>query len=120
MEDEKVMEVQDQKEATFLKEVDDCIKRNFDNELFDTHFLCRAMAMSRTQLHRKLKALTDQPTANYIRSKRLGEAHRLLKETDLPIGEIADRVGFKDFSHFSRTFSKEFKYKPSDLRKKDS
>lgn len=117
-EDENVIEVQDQKEATFLKEVDECIRLNFDNELFDTNFLCRSLAMSRTQLHRKLKALTDQSTANYIRFKRLEEAHRLLKETDLPIGEIADRVGFKDFSHFSRTFSKEFSYKPSDLRKK--
>lgn len=114
---EKGIEVQDQKEASFLQEVDDCIKQNFDNELFDTNFLCRALAMSRTQLHRKLKALTDQSTANYIRSKRLAEAHRLLKETDLPIGEIADRVGFKDFSHFSRSFSKAFNIRPSDLRK---
>lgn len=116
-EDENVVEVQDEKEATFLKEVDACIKLNFDNELFDTNFLCRALAMSRTQLHRKLKALTDQSTATYIRFKRLEEAHRLLKETDLPIGEIADRVGFKDFSHFSRTFSRAFNIRPSDLRK---
>lgn len=107
----------EEREVAFLQEINQCIAANLDNELFDTHFLCRAMAMSRTQLHRKLKALTGQSTAKYIRSKRLQKALSLLQTTDLQIGEIADRVGFKDFSHFSRSFFNEFNYKPSEARK---
>ena len=86
------------------------------NELFNTTYLCRHIAMSRTQLYRKLKALTNQSTANYIRTTRLRKAKRYLETTDLPIGEIAVQVGYKDFSHFSRSFFKEFGTKPSEIR----
>ena len=73
--------------------------------------------MSRTQLHRKLKALTGQPTASYIRSYRLEKALNLLEQTNLPVGDIAFQVGYKDFSHFTRNFSKEFGFNPSETRK---
>ena len=73
--------------------------------------------MSRTQLHRKLKALTGLPTATFIRSVRLQKARELLENTMLPIGEIALEVGYQDFSHFSRSYSKEFHQKPSETRK---
>ena len=104
------------KEAEFLKELKHIIEANMANELFNTNHLCREIAMSRTQLHRKLKALTDQSTANYIRSIRLQKARSLLEKSDLPIGEIASQVGYKDFSHFSRSFLKEFGVQPSATR----
>jgi AraC-like DNA-binding protein len=68
-------------------------------------------------LHRKLKALTGCSTANYIRSRRLFQARQLIESTDLPIGEIAEEVGFKDFSHFSRRFAIEFGRPPTDFRR---
>ncbi len=104
-------------EAAFLRDLHQVLDQNLNNENFDTRRLCRAMAMSRTQLHRKLKALTGQPTASYIRSYRLGKALNLLEKTDLPVGDIAFQVGYKDFSHFSRNFSKEFGFNPSETRK---
>lgn len=103
-------------EAAFLEELRQIIESNMANEDFNTQHLCRAIAMSRTQLHRKLKALSGQATANYIRSIRLQKAKTLLKETDLPIGEIVSEVGFKDFSHFSQTFLKKFGVQPSKFR----
>lgn len=113
---EAVSEVEDQ-EATFLKEVNEIIESKLSDELFDTNHLCRAIAMSRTQLHRKLKALTGQSTASYIRTIRLKKAKSLLETTDLPIGDIASEIGYKDFSHFSRSFLKEFGVQPSETRK---
>lgn len=106
----------EQKEAAFLQEVMDAIESNLDNELFNTHYLCRAMAMSRAQLYRKIKALTGYSTAEYIRTIRLNKAKQLLETTDLPIGEVAVLVGYKDFSHFSRSFAKAFGCTPSDVR----
>lgn len=106
-----------QQEAKFLQQVDQIIIDHLNDELFDTQFLCRALTMSRTQLHRKLKALTNQSTASYIRSKRLKKAWCLLEETDMPIGDIAFEVGYKDFSHFSRSFLKEFGIQPNETRK---
>ncbi len=105
------------REAAFLEEFHQIIISNIGNASFNTNYLGKAMAMSRSQLYRKLKALTGQPVANYIRSIRLQKAKSLLETTDLPIGEIALQVGYKDFSHFSRSFAKEFSVKPSEMRK---
>lgn len=106
-----------QGESAFLFEMQQIIISNMEDEFFDTTHLCRAAAISRSQLHRKLKAVTGRSTANYIRYIRLSQARSLLKSTNLPIGEIAVKVGFKDFSHFSRSFFKEFGIHPSGTRK---
>ncbi len=108
---------QEQREAAFLQELHEIVETNIGDESFGTNRLCRAAAMSRTQLHRKLKALTGQATASFIRSIRLRKAKALLETTDLPIGDIAVQVGYKDFSHFSRSFGKEFGVLPSEVRK---
>ncbi|MCB0582746.1 MAG: helix-turn-helix domain-containing protein, partial [Phaeodactylibacter sp.] len=108
---------QEQREAAFLQELYQIVETNMGDESFDTNRLCRAAAMSRTQLHRKLKALTGQATASFIRSIRLRKAKVLLETTDLPVGDIAVQVGYKDASHFSRSFGKEFGRLPSEVRK---
>lgn len=105
------------RESMFLKEVKEVIESNLENEQFDTLHLCREVGMSRTQLHRKLKALTGISTASFIKSHRLSRAKYLLETTDLPIGTISLQVGYKDFSHFSRNFAREFGHPPSQLRK---
>lgn len=105
-----------QREVFFLREVNEIIDAQMSNELFSTQHLCRAIAMSRTQLHRKLKALTDRSTAQYIRIRKLEYAKQLLMTSDLPIGEIAAEVGYKDFSHFSRSFAKVHGIVPSSMR----
>ncbi len=107
----------EEQEVAFLKELHQIILSNLDNELLDPDFLCRSLAVSRSQLFRKLKALTGQSPASSIRSIRLQKARSLLTTTNLTIGEIALQVGFKDFSHFSRSFFKAFDQKPSDIRK---
>ena len=107
----------DDLEASFILKVKKIIESHISDSDFDTLRLSRQIAMSRTQLHRKLKALTGLPTATFIRSIRLQKAKDLLENTMLPIGEIALEVGYQDFSHFSRSFSKEFHLKPSETRK---
>jgi signal transduction histidine kinase/DNA-binding response OmpR family regulator len=103
-------------EADFLDKLNKIITIHLHDELFDTIYLCKAIAMSRTQLHRKLKALTGYSTAKYIRIARLIKAKSLLETTNQNIGEIALQVGFKDFSHFSRSFSRRYGINPSETR----
>ena len=101
---------------TFINQVTRIIENNLDNELFGVSELAASINLSRSQLHRKLKALTGQSTAAFIRSYRLQKARALLENTELPIGEIALQVGYKDFSHFSRSFFKELGMRPSEIR----
>ncbi len=104
------------KESEFLKEVKGHIDKFMEDQSFNTDQLCRETAMSRTQLHRKLKALTGLSTAAFIRSQKMAHARHLLLTTDKQVGEISVRTGFSDFSHFSRTFVKEYGRTPTELR----
>ncbi len=106
-----------QQEDEFVQKVRKAIEDNLDDEKFGIAELCREVAMSRTQLHRKLKALTNRSTSLYIRSIRLQNAQELLKSTDLNISQVAFEVGFSNPNYFTRMFSEEFGFPPTDLRK---
>lgn len=114
---EPTPEIALQQEDEFIIKVRAAIEENLDDETFGIAELCRAVAMSRSQLHRKIKALTNRSTSQYIRSIKLFKAKELLKTTDLNISMVAFEVGFNDPKYFSRTFSEEFGIPPTDLRK---
>ncbi len=105
------------KEDAFLVKVRKIIITHLEDEDFDTNRLCRELALSRSQLFRKLKALTNTSTAIYIRKVRLQKANELLHQTQRTVSEIAFDVGFKDVAYFSRCFSEEFGISPSATRR---
>ncbi|MCB0642091.1 MAG: response regulator, partial [Phaeodactylibacter sp.] len=78
----------------------------------------RLLAMSHTQLYRKLKAITGKTPSQFIRSVRLQKAKQLLETTDLNISEVGYEVGFTGPQYFSKMFKEEFGYPPSELRDK--
>ena len=104
-------------EDEFLTKVNQFIQENISDEDFGNVHMCQKMAMSRSQIHRKIKALTGLSTSIYIRTLRLYKAKELLQSSDLNISEIAYEVGFKDPNYFSRAFSDEFNTSPSAIRK---
>jgi AraC-like DNA-binding protein len=73
--------------------------------------------MSRTQLHRKLKALTDLPPHMFIRFIRLKHAAKLLRKHTGNITEIAYNVGFNSPAHFAKAFREQFGKSPSEYAK---
>ena len=54
----------------------------------------------------------------FLRNARLEKAAELLRETELPIKEIADRVGYHHASSFDRGFKHKFKLEPAGYRRK--
>ena len=73
--------------------------------------------MSRSSLNRKLQALTNQSTHEFIRSLRLKRAAQLLKKATGSVTEIAYSVGFNNVSHFSKIFRQQFGQLPRDYAK---
>ncbi len=104
-------------EDAFLQKARKVVEKNLADDEFDIHFLCRELALSRAQLHRKLTALTGKSASHFIRSIRLETARQMLSKTALTVSEIAYDVGFKDPNYFSRLFAEEFGMPPSDTRK---
>lgn len=96
----------------FLKKSTLYIKGHMSNPEFNVAELCREFAMSRTLYYGKLKSLTGQSPIEFIRTIRLAEAADLLHQ-QIPVQEVAERVGFMDAKYFSTVFKKHYGVSPS-------
>ncbi|NOT76000.1 MAG: tetratricopeptide repeat protein [Cyclobacteriaceae bacterium] len=103
------------KEKIFMAKLLATVELHLGEEEFGVEELSRELAMSRMQLHRKIKALTNIPASLYIRSVRLEHAKRLLGEGIYNVSEVAYRVGFNSPTWFSTCFSEQYGFPPSDL-----
>ncbi len=86
-------------------------------EQFNVPALAGELAMSVSQLNRKLRALTGQSAGHLIRTVRLQRAADLLKQETLTVAEICYQVGFPDQANFTRAFKKQFGQTPGSFRK---
>ncbi|MBU2929351.1 hybrid sensor histidine kinase/response regulator transcription factor [Winogradskyella psychrotolerans] len=82
--------------------------------------LAKELGTSRTQLHRKVKALTEMSVTNYINHIRIEKAKHLLVNTKLNSNEIGFEVGFESSTYFSRIFKKELGMTPVLYRKQNT
>jgi signal transduction histidine kinase/AraC-like DNA-binding protein len=101
----------------FLHKLMEIVESQIGNEHFGVEQLSEEIGMSRSQLHRKLKALLDQGPNQFIRTFRLNRAHDLLKQRAATASEIAYRVGFGSPSYFTKCFQEHFGYVPSEVHK---
>jgi len=104
-------------DASFLQRFTALVDARLDDENFGVEEMSTEIGMSRTQLHRKVKAVTGHSTSHLMRTIRLQRALEMLRRDDLPIADIAFRVGFNSPSYFTETFHKHFGYPPSEARK---
>ncbi len=72
--------------------------------------------MSKRNFSRRFKAATGKTPNRYLQHLRLGVAQELLQSSNLPIGDIADRVGYSDVSYFSQLFRQIFSLSPRQYR----
>lgn len=113
---DKLMHIED----SFMYKLHEAFRNNLGNEDFGIHQLCGIMLMSRAQLYRKLKALTNRSIKEYLRSFRLHIAKQLLTESELNVTQVAFEVGFRNLSHFSQRFREKYGIKPSEIRQEKS
>ncbi len=97
----------------FIEKVEKIIYENLENEDFNTEMLAKKMTLSRTQLYRKILAVTNTPASEFIRNIKLNKAASLLAEGNKTVSEVAYLTGFRDPSHFTKTFLKQFGCTPS-------
>ncbi len=97
----------------FLKEVIACIEKNIDNSGYTIDSLSTDVVMSRMSLYRKMKSLTGQTPADFIRTVRLKTAAKLLKEEKCTVSEACYRTGFASPQNFAKHFKEMFGVLPS-------
>ncbi len=98
-----------------VENIQNIIEQNLDNPDYGNADFARDLGMSRAQLHRRLNALCGLPPHEFIRLCRLKKAAALLQAKAGSVTYIAYEVGFKNISHFSRLFEKQFGIRPSNF-----
>jgi len=107
----------------FLRKAIRMVEQHLNDDKFTVEQFTEAMAVSQMQLYRKLKALVNLSTSEFIRFVRLNNAAMLLRQQAGNIAEIAYAVGFNNPSYFAECFKKQFGQTPSefaDLKKSKS
>ena len=109
--------VVESREDTFIEKVEKIVLTNLEDVDFSINELSRELHLSRSQVHRKIKALTGMSAAIYVRSVRLQKARELLQSPELSISEVAYQCGFKSPVYFSQVFKETLGVSPSATRK---
>lgn len=78
--------------------------------------IANELGFERTQLYRKIKAITNYSPVELMRNLRLKKARTLLKTTDKSISEICYEVGFSTPAYFSKCYREHFGETPSETR----
>lgn len=98
----------------FFNKINEMIEIHYSDPNFDIDKFASNMFVSRSQLYRKLKAITDLSANDYLTVFRLKKSVELLKKGELQISEIAYITGFNDPKYFSRIFKKYYQCTPSE------
>jgi signal transduction histidine kinase/DNA-binding response OmpR family regulator len=100
-------------DETFLNRALAVVETHLADSDFSAEDFASAMALSRMQLHRKLKALTDQSTTEFVRTLRLRRAADLLAGQVGNVADVAYATGFSNLSYFARCFREQHGQLPS-------
>jgi len=101
----------------FLQEITHIIHSEINNPKLSSNFLADKMALSISQLSRKINGITGYSTISYVLRLKLNKAKNMLVDGTLTVAEVSDACGFYDASYFSRVFKKEFGVSPSHYQK---
>ena len=102
------------RDAAFLEKVQEAIEANLGEANFGVDALAEAVAMSRRQLLRKLRALTGETPIHLIRWQRLERAALLLRQDTGSVKEVAYATGFNSLRNFRRAFREAYGASPSE------
>lgn len=105
-------------DKSFIERFKKLIEDNLSNSELNVEELGRSMGMSRVQLYRKVKSLTNYAPNELLRIARLKKATSLLSSSDMTIAEITYEVGFTSPSYFTKCYKDHFGESPTDFLKR--
>lgn len=91
-------------------------EQNMGNPDLNVENLASQLGFERTQLYRKIKAITNYSPVELMRTLRLKKARTLLKSTENTISEICYEVGFSNPAYFTKCYREQFDETPSETR----
>ncbi len=96
--------------------IDAYITENIGGDL-SVKRICYKLRISHGEIYNVFKRYFDTTPAEYVKKRRLAFACELLKNTDLPVNEVAKRSGISDYNYFSKSFKRAFSQSPREYRR---
>jgi len=106
---ERVLTKADQK---FLADAKAMVEKHLSDSGYTTERFASDMCMSRMNLYRKIQKITGQKPSEFVRMIRLHTAAKMLKEDDVSVSAVAEKVGFSSPSYFTKCFKDAFGMQP--------
>lgn len=106
-----------QNEHEFITRFRQIVEQHLGDSDLNVETIGQQLGLSRVQLYRKVKALTDMSPVEMVRKTRLVKAHELLQTTDKSISEVAYEVGFSAPSYFTKCFKEEYGTLPGNVKR---
>ncbi|WP_163411584.1 response regulator [Flavobacterium ajazii] len=103
-------------EDLFIEKAQAVIDSYLEKSEFDAATFASEMKLTSVQLRRKLKAITNQTTNEFVRNYRLEKASEMLKKGNKTVSQIAFEVGFESLPYFSKVFQEKFGKTASEWR----
>lgn len=96
------------------------IEENIDNTNFGVEMLAELVCMSRSSLHRKIKAISGTSPTDFIKMVRLKKASELISQGGYRVSEVCYLVGINSPSYFIKLFQKQFGMTPKEFEKQQN
>ena len=103
------------RDEEFFRTFDNFIKEHLGDSELSNDMIADALCMSQSSMIRKIRKLLDTSPSNYIRTKRLGAAARMLRDAHgNNVTDICYAVGFTSASYFAKCFREKYGVTPSE------
>jgi len=100
----------------FIDKIRQIILDHLDDEKFVVNQLVSEIGLSKSQVFKKVKSLSNKSISQFIKETRLQEAAKLILNTNLNASEISYKVGFSCPSYFNKCFSKYYGITPGEFK----
>ena len=100
----------------FMDQLFCLLEKQYGNADFGVIQMAEAFNMSKRQLQRKIKALSDMTPTKILQQSRLEKSKELLSVKGAKVAEVWFRIGFSSHSYFNKRFKEQFKITPTEFQ----
>ena len=104
--------ITEERDKRLLDRLDQWLSEHMSNSMLSVDEMAAAMGYRRTVFFKKMKNLTGQTPADYIKSHRMKRAAELLSDETITVSEVCYKIGISDPHYFAKVFKSQFGISP--------
>ena len=102
----------EERDKKLLDAMNKWLENHISDSMLSVDDMAEAMGYRRSVFFKKVKALTGQTPAEYIKNLRMNRAAEMLREETITVAEVCYKVGISDPHYFTKVFKQQFGISP--------